>query len=922
MNVRSLTSCFMDFSEYFLAKDFSAILVSETWLTPNISANAVALEGYRLIRRDREMGGRGGGVAMYLKNTYQYTILGYDNSIEDLWVCIKFKNTNIALGCVYKAPKFNNNIFINEFETRLFNIMPMCDQLICLGDFNIDQFNINHTAVYKLNNILESAGLKQIINTPTRVTYNSSTLIDYIICSEECNYSDYGTCSLSHISDHEMLFIYLKLDAGNDQARPDEFRDFKNIDVKQLYADVQSIPWRNIYDIDNINGKVEFFNTNIITLLELHAPIRILHFKKRPKPWITDNIKFLISLKNKAMQKFKNTKKLEDWNSYKDLRNFTTASIKREKKAYLRNQLKKDKKDIWGTLKKLNIYNKHKNKTIPDNLSDPDEINNYFINSVPPTNNTINVAQHYESQNLTTSLKFRIVTETEVSNYLLSIKTNAVGADGIHIKFLILCCPFILPYVCHIVNFCINNSVFPDIWKLAQVIPLPKTDSPKEYKDLRPISILPVLSKILEFAIKDQLVEYIENNNILPYTQSGFRKGYSCATALLNVIDNILEATDSGKLTVLVLLDYSKAFDTINHKTLCSILKFIGLGDHALRFFENYLKDRKQRVVLNKNYSEYVNTLQGVPQGSILGPVLFSIYTASFANCIMDCKIQSYADDIQLFFSFYPNNLEGSCNIINNDLERIHKFSLEHSLHLNPDKCVAMLFGRRVDRIKYKEDIAIQINDAPIQFKDEVKSLGLWLDTSLRFEKHVSLCIKKSFSALKVLYNSKDILNTKLKLMLCESLVLSNFNYCDTVYGPCLTLITSQRIQKIQNYCLRFAYGIKKYEHISHKLRDSNWLNMKDRRTFHCGTLYHKVINLKKPSYLYRKISFRTDVHNLNIRYKGTLTPPLHKSSLYERSYSYNIVALYNPLPVALKSLSPSCFRNQYQKFLLANASA
>ena len=196
------------------------------------------------------------------------------------------------------------------------------------------------------------------------------------------------------------------------------------------------------------------------------------------------------------------------------------------------------------------------------------------------------------------------------------------------------------------------------------------------------------------------------------------------------------------------------------------------------------------------------------------------------------------------------------CDLINRDLENIYRISLEHSLYLNPLKSTAMLFGRNVDRIRSVPNIKIQINDTILPLQDEVKNLLLFIDTNLGLDKHISLCIKRAIAKLKLLYNSKDFLNTKLKLQLFDSLVLSIFNYGHTAYGLCLTFAKTQRIQKIQNYCLRFAYGIRRRQPISYKLLESKWLNMKNRRKLHSAVLYPKIITHKMPMYLYRKFHF------------------------------------------------------------------
>lgn len=179
--------------------------------------------------------------------------------------------------------------------------------------------------------------------------------------------------------------------------------------------------------------------------------------------------------------------------------------------------------------------------------------------------------------------------------------------------------------------------------------------------------------------------------------------------------------------------------------------------------------------------------------------------------------------------------------------------------------------------------------------------------------------IKKAYTNLKLLYGSRYLLNQKLKILLCDSLVLSQFNYADVVYHFCIDQNDSYRIQKIQNACLRFIYGLRKFNHISHKLQDTQWLNMKKRRVLHVLCFYHKLMLLKSPKYLFNKIRYRTDVHNLNVRHKGLLSMPRHATSLYQRSFSYNMVQYYNKLNDEFKAMSLNLFKTNCKDFLMNN---
>ena len=920
LNVRSLLAHFADLKRFLEMNDFDIVTLSETWLKSSVDSNNVLIGGFSLVRRDRA-DSRGGGVAMYIKNSLKYVVLENSENLEDVWIALKLKNITVAIGCLYRPPNLNSIFFINEFETTLFNLLPRFDQTVCLGDFNFDLLDVNSPTNIRFSDLLAGAGLRQIVNFPTRTTLNSSTLLDLVILSDGLQYSACDFVHLPNISDHDLVHVTLSLDHQPCIVDPIVYRDYKNIDANQLYTDLQSIPWRNIFDIEAVEDKVGFLNDNLRVLLDLHAPYKTVVPNRVHKPWVTENVRLLMRERDRLFTKFKKNKNPRIFQEYKTIRNFTNRALEREKKAYMRHQMSRGSRELWSAVNKLNIYQKKPKPKIPDNLSNVNQINDFFVNSAPriPPADNLNTVYSGTVPNLRSTLSFKTIEEDDIISHLYLIKSQSVGSDGLNITFVLMCCPFLIPYICHVVNCCIVQSVYPTQWKVSHVVPLPKVDNVQEYKDLRPISILPVFSKLLERAIKKQIVEHIEINNILPVVQSGFRKGHSCATALLNVTDYIFKATEAGKVSVLVLLDYTKAFDTINHSLLLLILKHIGLEGSAVAFFEGYLRERQQRVVLNGQISDVGFVDNGVPQGSILGPILYTVYTSFLTGVVSTCSTQMYADDTQLFFSFFPSEVAQGCEILNRDLKALYDNSLSHSLILNPIKTVALCFGPSKARSDVRDNINILVNDVPITLSNVSKNLGLWLDTELRFEKHISECIKKCIFKLKVLYSSRTILDLNLKLKLCESLILSVFNHCDVVYGPCLTASTSQKIQKIQNYCLRFAYGIRKHHPVVHKLKEAGWLSIRQRRTLHLAVLFHKIIILKKPPYLHSKIKFRTDVHNLNIRFKGTITPPIHRTSFFERSFSYTISAIYNAVPPQLKLKSVLSFRMAYKRYLLGS---
>lgn len=357
-------------------------------------------------------------------------------------------------------------------------------------------------------------------------------------------------------------------------------------------------------------------------------------------------------------------------------------------------------------------------------------------------------------------------------------------------------------------------------------------------------------------------------------------------------------------------MDYSKAFDTINHELMVDILHYIGIGNKAIQLFKSYLLHRYQAVRIKHNISTFLKVNTGVPQGSILGPTLFSTYTHNFPSIFLTFIQHYYADDTQLYIHFFPDEREQIVAAINYDLQNLEIFSKNHCLKLNSSKTNAIVFGKCAARQKFVHNADnILLGNDKIKFSKKVKNLGVWLDDDLRFTNHISGCLQGAYTSLKLLFQCRSILDRITKSMLCNALVLSKLNYCDILYHSCLTEFDARRIQKLQNSCLRLIFGIRKYQHISHTFRVNKWLNMRNRRKLHTLCFYHKLLTDKIPPYLCNGISYRTDVHNLNIRHKNTLTIPRHVSQYYRRSFSFCIADVMNNLADGFWTLSKTKFK-------------
>lgn len=921
INLRSIHTGFNEFKTLVVdSNNFDVIMVTETWLTDTQDPDVFSIAGYKFYNINRI--GRGGGVGAYVRDSLHSEIISFVfdvvNNLELIFLSIKLKSITMAIGNFYRPPKTNLNLVINEFDNILSDITTKFDFVICLGDFNVDFLDLNNPVL----NCFESYNLEQIINEPTRITQNTSRLIDPIFVSDSNLVLSSGTQSADTFSDHRLVFAELNLKYKKMEPKWVTYRCFKDFVLKDFLRDLKLLPWMEVVYENNIDSKVQLFNDLINMAFNTHAPIKSSRVTKPRAPWLTQGLKLIMRERDKALQKFKRTKTGTDWERYKELRNYTVSMVRAEKKAYLNFVLRQNNpRQTWKTLSQLNVRSSH-DSHLPLDLSDPNKINNHFAQFIQNiSNKCTNKINYYESTQYDCSktFSFSMCTVDDINSALNKIKTNARGADGITVEMLKLCSPFIDLFITNIINCCIEQNYFPESWKIGIGKPLPKTRQPETFNDLRIISILPTMSKIMEKNLYAQIYSYLHSNNMLPDTQNGFREKHSTTSALTTVINDIIEARDCGLESTLVLLDYSKAFDTVDHRLLLGKLKYYGFDTNSLSLIKSYLSDRSQRVQVGDDFSKPCQVLSGVPQGSILGPLFFIIYTSDLLKATKYCKIQAYADDTQLYCHFHINNYQQSAQSINQDLEVIKSLSEDHALNLNPLKSKLLFFGKKTSLEILKADFNIRISDQTLQFCDSARNLGVLLDSKLGFIDHVKSLVQKSYISLKQIYSNRHILSCKLKKTLCESLVLSNFNYADFLYGPCLRQSEQYRIQKIQNTCCRLVFGLRKYDRISHKINELHWLNMKNRRTHHLGNFVHDVLSDNVNVSINLKIKFKSnnDIHFLDTRNKHKFSVPKHRTALFKKSFIYNAIKLYNSLPEQFRAYKRSKFKASLKTHLL-----
>lgn len=611
----------------------------------------------------------------------------------------------------------------------------------------------------------------------------------------------------------------------------------------------------------------------------------------------------MLKLKDKAYKKFLKTKSNKDYLYYKSLRNYVTSAIRSEKKSYIQHVLnisKNSPKKLWANLKKLNIHQTSK-PSIPLNLCEPNAINYHFINCLTTPVVDKHLLQFYRNhlkEDLHNKPKFTFtqVTEAQLSQIIASLKSNAQGIDDINLKLLKLVAPYCIGSLTDVINNSLLQSMVPEVWKKSIIVPIPKVSNPSSLTELRPISVLPTMSKVLEKVIYDQLSLYA-NENILPSIQSGFKSCHSTNTALLKITNDIAKAMDQSEVTILILLDYSKAFDIINHELLLAKLYYYGLSDSAINWFENYLSNRSQIVKAGGQLSNEMSITKGVPQGSILGPLLFTIFTSDLPAALSgNCSLHLYADDTQLYKSCLPTDINETVLSINTDLQNIVKWSAANGLIINSSKTVALCIGLKVTRERACQSLntSIMIGGSSVNFSACAKNLGVWFDSNLNFELHVTKLLQSAYIKFRPIYKFKHILPSNVKWSLVNTIILSHLNYCSAVYFSFLNAHFKHKLQMLQNSCLRFSFNVNYSDHVTPFYINLSILKLNE--AFCCQfimTVYN-VLKSGKPLYLFNLLQQRSDIHSVNIRFKNMFNLPTHKTTKFECSFEYKAPSLLN----------------------------
>ena len=583
---------------------------------------------------------------------------------------------------------------------------------------------------------------------------------------------------ITPISDHQMYFCTMNenFDRSKNAQKYVEVEFCNQENMDKFKNEVANADLYNKLDLNintDPNYNYEIFSKHLQAAKSKHIPKKIKKFNKRKhkkEKWMTNELLIKIVEKNKLYVKWKTTpinleKYEEIKKQFKECEKNVIKLIKEAKQQYfdrIFTAYRTDLKKTWRTISETLSRNK-KHCDVPSRffhdgkeLSEPKAIANafnvYFANigknlaaTIEQDNNADFNHMQYLGTPPKTSFNFHCITEIETMKAIDTLENkSSSGHDGISNKIVKLLKNEISKPLTVIINQMLKTGIFPDSFKTSKIVPLFKKGDHGLLTNYRPISLLPTISKVFERVIYDQMYLYFNNNNLLADEQFGFRKNHSTEYAAIKLVDHISNEMESGKTPVTLFIDLSKAFDTLSFDILLQKLNYYGIAGVNLKLMANYLRNRKQYVVFNNHNSEITDITCGVPQGSILGPLFFSICINDLKNASNKCKFLMYADDTTIYFNiedFNTNNLEAE---INKELEQVNTWLKVNKLSLNVGKTKMMIFHRKR---KHIPELKVLIDGCNIECVNSFNFLGIMLDQGLSWNNHVDL-VKKKFLRL------------------------------------------------------------------------------------------------------------------------------------------------------------------------------
>jgi hypothetical protein len=915
---------------------FDIACYTETWLNNTVADSELETTGYHVFRRDRPT--RGGGLLMYIKDDLISNVRpdltnNLSNNFNEIMVCeiVDFQNNQEILVVLFYRPPNATFEFNDNIRKTLLNIRDGSSNkkpVLILGDLNmpnIEWDSLSSISVIEMAfcDLCDEFNLHQFNNNPSRDT--SPNILDVVLCNYNNRITDVNICTPVLKSDHyQLTFLYHSrsvLRSTTNVNRTVYMYKEANYDVINYYLSKENLEEIILDNSQNLDLGWIRWKSAVLKIINKFIPQRVIKNKKSP-PWIDGDVIHLANKKRSAHALAKRTQKQSDWSKYKKINNNLRNLIQFKHKNYINesfDEINIRPKRFWNLVSHKTKRNSvpHQvyldNQTTSDSQEKANMFNQYFFSQF--NSNTYQVPQlpTFVNNNLSTI----ILSEFEVLNVLKGLDVSkSFGNDGLSPVIYKNCANTLCSSLTLLYNLSIQTGTIPLDWKKADIIPIYKKGDKSNISNYRPISLLPVAGKILERCIHNHIYP-ITRPDIHP-NQHGFMTSKSTTTQLLEFYDNIYNKLENKIQTDVLYLDLSKAFDSVSHELLLLKLKTFGFSNNLYNWFESYLDNRKQRVLIEGKCSSYKKVLSGVPQGSILGPLLFLYFINDMPKLSNNEESQLflYADDSKLCNSVI--NIE-DCHKLQDSLHNLLIWGNTWGMNFNESKCVVMSFSKCANPILYDYYMNNVLVKRVYQFVD----LGLLVNNCLKWEDHINNIVSRANKRLGLIKRCLgNECNLEVKLNCYTSLVRPILEASSCVWS-CNNKKQISKIESVQRRATK--YILCDYTHdYKTRLESCHILPLTYRREYlDMVLLYNFLHNLVDVKLNIQMVSDqainRLTRHSLD---ELSLVCNYNCSYLYKQQYCNRITFMWNNIPFEIRNCDltdmgkNSTFKNNLKSWL------
>ena len=835
--------------------NFDIIALSETWLYDSFPSDKLTIRGYHPpVRYDRP-DSHHGGVAIYVKD-HPYCKHRPDLNVPDLeavWIETRLNQEPLLIGCMYRSPeKLVSYWDLIDDSINLALSYPY--KAVILGDFNQDCLNTPHRHVQRIMNL---NNLHQMVNEPTRYVENTdsdgedtATLIDLILTPCPEIIEKVGVLPPVK-SDHCCTYVKIKSTQPVQQSFKRTLYIYSKLNEDDFLDKIGRIDWNDIVNSGTVDTAAELFSKNIMDIGKTCMPVKTIKVKNNDAPWITQEIKKLIKKKQNIHAFAKALKSVWSWNLFRRTRNRLTDLIRDRKEEYQRDlENRINSQNSFGTNDWWKIVNNFFNRQrvsdseIPP-LDDPEThdivylpeqkaelFNNFFVKQ-SQIQNVDDDLPFIQDNGLTAPTI--VFTREMVCKVIKELdQSKAVGPDLIHNKLIVKCVDIISEPLAALFNRSLTESRFPNIWKIAHVTPIHKKGDKNLCTNYRPISLLSCVGKIMEKCIQKHVFNFLIEHNLLTLSQSSFIPGDCTVYQLLSIYDDFCKSLDKRYTTQALFFDISKAFDRVWHRGLLHKLNAIGIRGSMLKWFTDYLKDRTQAVVIKGKISSYKTVQSGVPQGSVLGPLLFLVYINDIVTNI-ESQVKLFADDTSMYLRM--NDGVRRILVLNSDITKVLDWSRTWKVDFNPTKTELLTLSNQ----RQPDTYPLLFNNDTLTETNVHKHLGVILQNDCKWNSHVESIVAKVRPLIACLRSFKYKFNRRTLETLYKSYVLPHLDYSDVIWDNCSATLANE-LEKLHLEALRIITGSVRGTSHEKLYKESGFVTLQARRDRHKLIVFYKIV--------------------------------------------------------------------------------